>query len=30
MLLETMKGLDPQWPQADFDVDLERKRLLAS
>ncbi|HZO68260.1 MAG TPA: polyphosphate kinase 2 family protein [Kribbellaceae bacterium] len=30
MLLETMKGLDPQWPRADFDVDLERKRLLAS
>ena len=30
MLLETMKGLDPQWPPADVDVDLERKRLLAS
>jgi len=27
LLLETLRGLDPQWPKADFDVDAERKRL---
>jgi PPK2 family polyphosphate:nucleotide phosphotransferase len=28
LLLETLRGLDPQWPQADFDVDAERDRLV--
>jgi PPK2 family polyphosphate:nucleotide phosphotransferase len=27
LLLEALRGLDPQWPPADFDVDVERKRL---
>jgi PPK2 family polyphosphate:nucleotide phosphotransferase len=27
LLLETLRGMDPQWPEADFDVDVERKRL---
>ena len=27
LLLETLRGLDPQWPEADFDVKAERKRL---
>ncbi len=30
MLLETLRGLDPQWPKADFDVEGEKKRLLAT
>ncbi|MFF1822701.1 PPK2 family polyphosphate kinase [Kribbella sp. NPDC058245] len=30
LLLETLKGLDPQWPAADFDVDQEKKRLAAT
>ena len=29
LLLETLRELDPQWPIADFDVDAERRRLLA-
>jgi PPK2 family polyphosphate:nucleotide phosphotransferase len=28
LLLETLRGLDPQWPTADFDVEVERRRLL--
>jgi PPK2 family polyphosphate:nucleotide phosphotransferase len=28
LLLETLRGLDPQWPEADFDVEAERQRLL--
>ena len=28
LLLETLRGLDPQWPKADFDVEAERQRLL--
>ncbi len=28
LLLETLRGLDPQWPAADFDVAAERQRLL--
>jgi PPK2 family polyphosphate:nucleotide phosphotransferase len=28
LLLETLRGLDPQWPKADFDVEAERRRLL--
>lgn len=27
ILLDTLRGLDPQWPQADFDVTHERARL---
>ncbi len=27
LLHDTLQGLDPQWPEADFDVDVERKRL---
>lgn len=30
MLLETMKCLDPQWPEADYDVETEKKRLAAT
>jgi PPK2 family polyphosphate:nucleotide phosphotransferase len=29
LLLETLRGLDPQWPKADFDVAAEREKLLA-
>jgi PPK2 family polyphosphate:nucleotide phosphotransferase len=28
LLLETLRGLDPQWPVADFDVAAERQRLV--
>jgi PPK2 family polyphosphate:nucleotide phosphotransferase len=28
LLLESLRGLDPQWPTADFDVEAERQRLL--
>ncbi|GAA4699063.1 PPK2 family polyphosphate kinase [Nocardioides nanhaiensis] len=28
LLLETLRGIDPQWPLADFDVEGERRRLL--
>jgi PPK2 family polyphosphate:nucleotide phosphotransferase len=27
LLHDTLKRMDPQWPDADFDVDVERKRL---
>lgn len=27
LLLETLQGLDPQWPEADFDVEGEKARL---
>lgn len=27
LLLDTLRGLDPQWPAADFDVEGETKRL---
>jgi PPK2 family polyphosphate:nucleotide phosphotransferase len=30
ILLETLRGLDPQWPTADFDVDAQRARLHAT
>ncbi len=30
ILLETLKSLDPQWPEADFDVAAEKKRLAAT
>jgi PPK2 family polyphosphate:nucleotide phosphotransferase len=28
LLLETLRRLDPQWPKADFDVEVEKQRLL--
>jgi len=28
LLLETLRRLDPPWPKADFDVDVEKQRLL--
>ncbi len=28
LLLETLRRLDPQWPEADFDVEAEKQRLL--
>jgi PPK2 family polyphosphate:nucleotide phosphotransferase len=30
ILLETLKSLAPQWPEADFDVATEKKRLAAT
>ncbi|GGC91132.1 hypothetical protein GCM10011512_17710 [Tersicoccus solisilvae] len=27
LLLQTLRGIDPQWPAADFDVEKEKKRL---
>ena len=30
ILLETLRSLDPQWPQADYDIDTEKKRLAAT
>jgi PPK2 family polyphosphate:nucleotide phosphotransferase len=27
LLLDALRGLDPQWPPADFDVEAEKKRL---
>ncbi|WP_211348761.1 polyphosphate kinase 2 family protein [Nocardioides litoris] len=29
LLLQTLRGLDPQWPAADFDVAEQRQRLLS-
>ncbi len=29
LLLETLRGLDLQWPEADFDVEAEKARLAA-
>jgi PPK2 family polyphosphate:nucleotide phosphotransferase len=29
LLLDTLRGLDPRWPVADFDVEEQRQRLLA-
>ncbi|MEH0108226.1 PPK2 family polyphosphate kinase [Tersicoccus sp. MR15.9] len=29
LLLETLRGIDPQWPAADFDVEAEKARLAA-
>jgi PPK2 family polyphosphate:nucleotide phosphotransferase len=28
LLLEALRGIDPQWPTADFDVEVEKQRLL--
>lgn len=30
LLLQTLRGIDPQWPKADFDLEAERKRLDAT
>ena len=30
LLLDVLKGIDPQWPAADFDVEVEKKRLAES
>ena len=30
LLLRELRALDPQWPAADFDVELEKERLAAS
>jgi PPK2 family polyphosphate:nucleotide phosphotransferase len=30
LLLETLRDLDPQWPEADFDVEAEKGRLAAT
>ncbi|WOF23617.1 polyphosphate kinase 2 family protein [Microbacterium betulae] len=30
LLLETLEGVDPQWPAADFDVEAEKERLRAT
>ncbi len=30
LLLEALRGMNLQWPQADFDVEAEKKRLSAS
>ena len=30
LLTEHLRGLDPQWPAADFDVTAERGRVAAS
>lgn len=30
LLLETLEGVDPQWPAADFDVEAEKRRLAAT
>lgn len=30
LLLETLRDLDPQWPSATYDVDVEKERLAAT
>lgn len=30
LLLEALRGLDPQWPAADYDVEAEKARLAAT
>jgi len=30
LLLETFKSLDPQWPEPDFDIATEKKRIAAT
>jgi PPK2 family polyphosphate:nucleotide phosphotransferase len=30
LLLEALEGIDPQWPAATFDVDIEKRRLAAT
>ncbi|MFP5251065.1 MAG: PPK2 family polyphosphate kinase [Actinomycetes bacterium] len=29
LLVEALEGIDPQWPEADFDVAVEREKLIA-
>ena len=30
LILDALERIDPQWPPADFDIEVEKKRLLAS
>lgn len=30
LLIDVLEDIDPQWPEADFDVEAEKKRLAAS
>ena len=30
LLLETLHRIDPQWPSADFDIEVEKERLAAT
>ena len=30
LLIDALEGIDPQWPAADFDVEVEKKRLAAT
>lgn len=30
LLLDALRGLDPQWPKVDYDVEAEKKRLAAT
>lgn len=30
LLLNVLRDIDPQWPAADFDIDVERERLAES
>ena len=30
LLLNALRNIDPQWPAADFDIDVERERLAES
>ena len=30
LLLDALRNIDPQWPAADFDIDVERERLAES
>lgn len=30
LLLDALRDIDPQWPDADFDIDVERERLAES
>ena len=30
LLLDALEKIDPQWPAADFDVEVEKARLAAS
>lgn len=30
LIIDALERIDPQWPPADFDIEVEKKRLLAS
>ncbi|MDH5149714.1 polyphosphate kinase 2 family protein [Brevibacterium casei] len=30
LLIDALSAIDPQWPPADYDIEVEKKRLLAS